>query len=491
MGIIISQSIRNSVATYVGIALGLITTLYLYPNILSQDQYGLTRLLLAASAIFAQFSQLGMGTGVIKFFPKFQDSSKDKNGFLFLSLLVPFFGYLLFFGAFFLFKYQLISYYSKSALFEDHYILILPIVLSLVYFNILNAYTRALSKSIPGTLVSEVYLRLLVIALLVFYYFGKIDFEIFLLGFAMGYASQFILMAGYLLYIGEFKIKPNFEFLDLNTRIEIRNYNFFSFFGGISNIVVSNIDIIMLGALLGLSDTAVYTIAFYIGSVIIVPQKSIGKIAPSLISRYLHEENYPEVEKIYKSSSINQLILGSLFFIGIWANLDNILAILPDNYSEAGWVIIVIGLSRLINMGTGLNGVILINSKFYKFDLVATLFLISFTVLSNYLLIPMYGILGAAIATALSLLFYNTIKFFYVWIKLSMQPFSIKIILVIIWSALILALSLQVPQIGGLYIDIIVRSFSIALLFSTGVIFFNFSDEISKMWISLKKRISN
>ena len=38
----------------------------------------------------------------------------------------------------------------------------------------------------------------------------------------------------------------------------------------------------MLGSISGLNtDTAIYTIAFYIGSVIVVPQKSIGKIVLS------------------------------------------------------------------------------------------------------------------------------------------------------------------------------------------------------------------
>ncbi len=491
MGIIIRQSIGNSIISYVGIALGLLNTLYFYPNILSKEQLGLVQLLLAVSMIFVQFVQLGIVNTVIKFFPKFREFSVQNNGFLFLSLLIPTIGLVLFSLAFPFIREPLLNYYSNSPQFQENYLFILPLIFGLVFFNVLNSYSRALNKSIPGSFVSEVYIRIGVISLLIALYLGIIDFYVFLIGFTLCYVSQFLIMTGYLAVIREFNIKPNFKIFDKNLLNEISNYSFYSFFGGINNIIVSRIDIIMISAIMGLADTAVYTIAFYVGNVIMVPQKSIGKIAPSLISKYLHENNIAEVARIYRSSSINQFIPGCLFFIGIWANLDNLLDILPDDYRDAGLVILIIGASRLINMVTGLNGVIITNSKFYRFNLLATTLLIVFTVLTNYLLIPLYGIVGAALATVISLFLYNFIKFIFVWLRLSMQPLKIEIIYVLIISAAILFLSLQVPRIGGLYIDILIRSATITILFFIGIIGFNISEEITKLWKTAQQRIQS
>ncbi|MDZ7690389.1 MAG: polysaccharide biosynthesis C-terminal domain-containing protein [Balneolaceae bacterium] len=101
--------------------------------------------------------------------------------------------------------------------------------------------------------------------------------------------------------------------------------------------------------------------------------------------------------------------------------------ILPPEY-HSQWVIIIIGVAKLIDMATGVNGQIILHSKHYRFDLYTMIFLVILTVATNYLLIPIYGILGAAIATALSILVYNLIKCIFVWITFSMQPFH--------WSSL-------------------------------------------------------
>lgn len=489
MGIIIRQSISNSIISYAGIALGLLNTLYFYPNILTKEQLGLVQLLLAVSMIFVQFVQLGVVNTVIKFFPQFREYSEKNNGFLFLSLLIPTIGLTIFSIAFPLIREPLLSYYANSSLFQENYLFILPLIFGLVFFNVLNSYSRALNRSIPGSFVSEVYIRLGVIGLLIALYFGEIDYYVFLIGFTLCYVSQSFIMTGYLTAIRELRIKPNFSFFDKKLFKKISNYSFYSFFGGINNIIVSRIDIIMISAIMGLADTAVYTIAFYVGNVIVVPQKSIGKIAPSLISKYLHDNNLKEVARIYKSTSINQFIPGCLFFIGIWANLENLLDILPDDYRDAGLVILIIGASRLINMVSGINGVIITNSKYYRFNLLATTLLIVITIIANYLLIPLYGIVGAALATVVSLFLYNLIKFLFVWIRLSMQPFNMELIYVTLISALILFLSLQIPRIGGLYIDILIRSVAITAVFFAGIIGFNLSDEFSKLWISLKQKV--
>ena len=51
MGIIEKQSIRNLVLTYLGVGLGFISTLYLFPFILTTEEYGLTRILLSIAFI--------------------------------------------------------------------------------------------------------------------------------------------------------------------------------------------------------------------------------------------------------------------------------------------------------------------------------------------------------------------------------------------------------------------------------------------------------
>lgn len=488
MGVIKQQSIVNTFITYIGIVLGFISTIYLYPNFLEPDQYGLTRLLLSVSFVFTQFAHLGMNNTAIRFFPYFEDDTNDHNGFLFLVLVVPITGFILFLGVIFLFDDLLISYYDTSTYFRDYYLLLIPIVFGLLYFEVINSYVRARLHSVPGSVISEVILRVITILLLLLFWYEWINFEQFMVAFACSYIIQPLLLLIFLFMKGELFLKPNFAYLKTTLVKRMANYGLFAVLGGMTTLIVNNIDIIMLGSLAGLSETGIYAIAFYIGSVIIVPQRSLNKIATSVIAKHLKEKNYREIKHIYKSSSINQMVPGLLIFIGVVANLHNLNKILPDAYASASSVIIIIGLSKLIDMMAGVNGAIILNSKYYRFDLISMIILIIFSISLNYWLIPILNITGAAIATATSLFLYNLIKGIYVWIKFRMQPFSSKILVLIGFSSIVLWASLQTSHLDNTYLDILLRSAAITLVYSAGVLSLNISEEVNAIWNDLKSK---
>lgn len=488
MGVIKQQSIVNTFITYIGIVLGFISTIYLYPNFLEPDQYGLTRLLLSVSFVFTQFAHLGMNNTAIRFFPYFEDKDNDHNGFLFLVLVVPITGFVLFLGVIFFFDDLLISYYDTSTYFGDYYLLLIPIVFGLLYFEVINSYVRARLHSVPGSVISEVILRVITILLLVLFWYEWITFEQFMIAFACSYIVQPLLLLLFLFAKGELFLKPNFAYLKTTLVKRMANYGLFAVLGGMTTLIVNNIDIIMLGSLAGLTETGVYAIAFYIGSVIIVPQRSLGKIAPSVVAKHLKEKNYDEIERIYKSSSINQMVPGLLIFIGVVANLHNLNDILPDAYASASPVIIIIGISKLIDMTAGINGAIILNSKYYRFDLISMIILIIFSISLNYWLIPILGMTGAAIATATSLFLYNLIKGIYVWIKFKMQPFSSRILVLIGFSSIVLFGSLQTVNLDNTYLDILIRSVAITLIYSFGVLSLNISEEVNSIWKDLRSK---
>ncbi len=483
MGIIEKQSIRNLILTYLGVALGFISTLYLFPIILTTQEYGLTRILLSIAFITSEFAHLGVKNIAIKFFPEFENYNQKHNGLLFLLLVIPLIGFLLFLFLFFIFDEWLIAKYSvDSNLFLEYHLFLIPLVSGILYFDILNNYIRANKDSIPGTFINEILLRVLLIILLILMNYEVINFRAFIIGFVSCYLTQPILLLIYIWSKQLLFIKPNFQFITRDLIRRLSGYGFYVLLGGISHLIVSNIDILMLGSISGLTDTAIYTIAFYIGSVIVVPQKSIGKIAPSIVSTHLFNSNINEVERIYKSSSINQLVIGFLLFTGIISNINNIFEILPEEYNQAYWVIVYIGISKLIDMAGGINGTIIMNSPYFRFNLVATLLLIIISIILNFVLIPSYGISGAAIATMTSLFLYNFTKSLYVYLKYRIQPLSVKVIPIISVSIIIICISLQIDTIMSTYIDIAVRSILILVLYSLLMVYFKISPEVESYW---------
>lgn len=481
MGIIARQSIFNAAYTYIGIALGAVTTLFLYPNILYADQYGLTRILLSASMIGAQFAHLGVRNIVIRFFPVFRNPEKNHQGLLFLAMVIPLAGFLIFSVLFWLFRDPIIGYYAeRSPLFVDFFYYVLPITFFILYFEVLNSYLRSLRDSMTGSLVSEVVLRTSIILILGIYFFGGISFNTFILLFTISYGLQPVLMFLSLYKMGELSLSPRFLFLRPKLARGITSYGFYTLLGGLTTVIVWNVDVMMLGAMSGLEQTAIYAIAFYIGSAITVPQRAIDKIATPLISDYVRDKNWNQVEDIYQKSSLNQLIAGILILSLIWVNIDPLLGLLPEIYAEGRWVVLFIGLGKLFDMATGTNGSIIITSKYYRVDLFTNLLLVVLTILSNLILIPRYGILGAAAATMLSIFVYNLIKFIFVWARFSMQPFRLTGLYVLILGGIAVTAALSLPSLP-VFTGLIVRSSIIVLLFVLPVWWFELSADVNRL----------
>lgn len=489
MGIIARQSIFNAVYTYLGILLGVILTLFLYPYILDPEQYGLTRVLVSASVIGAQFAHLGMRNTVIRFFPFFKNPEKKHSGLLFWALTIPLAGFLIFTVLFWLFREPLIGLYiERSPIFADFFIYILPITFFILYFDILNNYLRSLQDSTTGSLVSEVMLRVWIMLILGIYFTGWITFSSFILLFALAYGLQPIWLIVTLIKTGELNLRPDFSFMRKSVIRGMTSYGLFTLLGGVTTVIVWNVDIMMLGSMSGLEQTAVYAIAFYIGTVITVPQRAIAKITTPLIAEYIKRKNWTEVNTIYRKTCLNQFIAGSLILALIWINIDTLLGLLPEVYAGGKWVVLFIGLGKLFDMATGANGSIIITSKYYRYDLLFNLLLVAFTVTLNLLLIPRYGINGAAVATMLSIFLYNLIKYLFVWIRFSMQPFTPVFLTVAILASASLWIVFQIPHISPAA-DILIRSGSLLILFLVPVWWFGISEDANRILRQIADRI--
>ena len=77
-------------------------------------------------------------------------------------------------------------------------------------------------------------------------------------------------------------------------------------------------------------------------------------------------------------------------------------------------------------MSLGNNGAIISNSKHYKILLPYAIAMALSVVFLNYWLIDLLGMNGAALSTLLVILFFNTVKLWYVKVKFNIFPFTIK-----------------------------------------------------------------
>jgi O-antigen/teichoic acid export membrane protein len=482
MGIIQKQAINSSIYSYIGIILGFVTTGLLFPNILTTDQNGLLKILLSVSVLAAQFANMGVSGIIIRLFPLFRNKENGHYGFLFYPLIVTLLGVLLCSITFFLFKSNLIQHYqSKSHLLTEYLYYLIPLFFLQALFNILDLYTRSLLNSVIGVIQKEFVQRVFILIIIMIYFLNYIEFKEFIVLYVASNALPPLFITIYLFKEGDLKIKPTFSFLTSSLKKEMINVSFYYFLSGFSTIAVVNIDSIMVNEYLGLSSAGVYGIVFYFGILIMIPSRALMRISYSILAEAWKRNDMQEIATIYKKSCINQFIIGLLLFIGLWANIDVVLSILPEEYMAGKYVIFFVALGNLFDMLTGVNGPILITSRYYKYDSYFLIMLVLLTIITNMIFIPLYKITGAAIATAITLVLYNLLRFLFLYKVLKLQPFTYKILIVLLIGLLVYFVSVLIPSFENKIADILVRGSFIAITFTLSIFLSNASEDFNAL----------
>jgi len=489
MGIVQKQGVSITVISFVGVIIGAINTLFIFPNVLGAEKHGLVMLFLSLATIIAQFAHLGIPNTLIRFFPFF----KERKKFIYrLALQVPMMSFALLSLLFYLFGAELFSTYSlKNQLFGEYQGILIPMVGSLVFFEVLLSISRSELKAVFPAVLRELGLRLFTLLLLILYFVGWIDFTAFIYCWLGMYSLNVFFLALYLFKLKFLKVEfgfPLFPNADLSRKM--RRYGLVTLLTSSAAILVNRIDILMVGHYINIENISYYTVAFFMASLIHIPARSILQIVKPLLAKAWAEENLKEIALLYKKTALNQMLIGLLLFIGIWMSIDDILFFVAKEYSGIQMVFFYVGLAKLIDVSTGVNGAIISTSNQYKYDLYINLLLIVVTIVSNMILIPIYGIDGAAMATALALLIHNVTKTIVVYNFFSIQPFSLNSIKLIAIGLItyfsVIQLSFNIIE--STLLRIVFRSLCITTLYMGAILLFSVSADVKSQIKNILKR---
>jgi len=496
MGIVARQGIKAGIVLYIGVVLGALNNIWFYPQFLAPEQIGVFRLLLANEIFLATLFQLGAVGIIDKFFTFFKDTARDKGAFLKFSLLYPLIGLSIFIGLYFLLPDLFLSAYKQKSPNIIKYYYVLPVLVFLITYNgILMAFSRAYFRIVVPQLLENVLLRTIVIILLLLLSWRLITFYQFIWGFVGIRLLNCLILTLYLQklipgpinwksWIPRAKVK---EFIQFATYITL---------GTTSGIIISNADIIMIGSYLGERDTGIYTIAFFIGTVVEIPRRAIAQISVPVISEAWKNNHLHIIKDIYQKTSVNLMIAGALLALLIFFNVQDLFAFMPKGevYRQGIYVVVFISIARFVDMTSGANQEILLYSKYYRFTLFSNLILAVMVIGTNALLIPIYQLNGAALATLISIIIYNFIRFAFLLWKFKIQPFNQKTIwtLALIGLTAMVGYALSFIQIHPI-VNIAIKSIGITSVFIAGVWILKLSEDISlfaqKLMANIKQRL--
>ena len=486
MGIIQRQALLNTIINYVGVAIGFVNVIVLFPLFLSQEEFGLTRLILSLASTIANLSSFGISRISVKFFPVFRTQPHKNNGLLTILFSLSAIGFSIVTLLYFSLKTPILEHYKgDNVLFSDYYIWVPLTALGLLLFLVFESFLQALQKTVFTNFLRTIVLRAYWLVALLFYYFEFYSFFNFMIIYMLGYFFTAGLCIVQLIKHQELSFDVNPEYRKKRILKPLINYGAYTLLSSITLSLVQNIDILMIGAMLPekkLENVGIYAIATYIITIIYIPKNALSRISSPIIANDWKRRRLDKIETLYKKSSTILVFLGGIIFGCIFLNIDSILQFLKPEYAAAKYVIIILGLSRLLDMLFSFNYLILVVTKFYRSESILAIFLLILVAVTNYIFIPIYGINGAALATAAVFLSFNLILYFYIWNKLNMQPFTWNTFLMILFGSIALITVYYLPiSIKNHYALIFIKSSFFCTLYFIPVYFFKVSEDINGM----------
>lgn len=484
MGVIQRQSIKGSIVNYSGVLLGLFATLYIYP--LEWELYGGIQYWLSVATILGPILRQGSTALINKYYPYFK--SIGAKGFLGLILVITTATIIVMSLLIFIFSLFIsdTAFYQNLNLNSDNLLYVYLLSITLIYYSVFQLHSANVRRIVVPELISKIGIKVLLILIIVSAYFNLIEHSLALPLLVLSYLFSLLVIIFYLLILRGFDVK-GWRTIKVSKTLKKSMFKFWAF-GGLNYlgvILAYKIDIFMIGTIVNKVSVGYYSIFLFMVNLMIIPMTSISQISGPIVSESFEKDDISSLDKLYKVSSNNILVFGVLIFLFIWINIYYLLDIMKNGQDLIPYVSILLflGIAKVFDLMTSINNLIMIYSKWYRFNLVFlfVMSVINFTL--NIYLLKTYGIQGAAIATAISLLIFNGIKTGFIYAKLKIHPFSRKtfIILGVLIIGLLIAGALQHLMIFNSFVSLIIYSFITAGVYIPLFYLLKVSPELNKV----------
>lgn len=483
MGVVVRQSIKGAIMNYLGVLVGFITTFFIVTKYLTTEEVGLTRILVDASILLSGLAQLGTSTSAMRYYPYFKDEKEKDHGFFGWTVIIPFFGFIIFSILFFVFKQPIENYFSQnSELFVNYIYFVIPMAFFMVYLLVFETNSNLLMRIVVPKFIREVGIRLMTLVVYLLYAFDVINLDGMVIALCLTYGFATLFNVVYLFTLKKVSFKIQLSYVSKWLRKDFVFYTLFLIATSLAGNLVPVLNTFFVSGKLGLAVAGINTIAVYIANLVEIPYRSLSAISRPQISQGMKDNNMQEVNNLVQSVSLHQFIASVFIFFLIWINIDLLYKIIPNGnvYDAAKFVVFILSIVKIVNTSLNVGATVLSYSKYYYYSLLFTIILTITAIVMNVKLIPLWGMEGAALASLISYLIYYAALLTFVNWKLKVTPFSVKefYMLIIIVSLFVIDWLLQRymseqlmssfnNEIIGHIVDSVVRT---ALMSSLGIV---------------------
>ncbi|MBR1808381.1 MAG: lipopolysaccharide biosynthesis protein [Paludibacteraceae bacterium] len=488
MGEIAKQSIRGTIATYLGALISVITTFCVLTRFLTAEEIGLSRTLVDAGTLFIGLAQLGTTSSVIRFYPYFKTEDHKDHGFFFWTIIVPLLGFVLISVLYIILQNPIKHFFEeKSALFVNYFYYVLPLAFFMLYQTVFETNSNARMRIVFPRTVREVIIRLLLLVLYILYAFAGLSLDGFVVSLCGVYAIAALLNIVYLFSTDSISLKPDMGFVKSNPELVRRYllYTGFLFLSAIASVAAPLISGFFVSAKMGLDYTGIFYVALNMAALVCIPSRSLNAIASPELSQTFKDNDSGHRSLLLKQVSSNLFLIGCFILLAIWINIDLIYHILPNGeiYASARLTVLLLSLSQLLLSAFSIALLAINYSRHYYFSLICSAILTACTIVLNNQLIPLYGINGSALANCLSYIIFFVCVLLVVRIFLHTTPLSAAHLKTLLLTAVLFAANEAVthfcPELN-IWLSSVVRSAVILGLFAAVAWVWRISPDINE-----------
>lgn len=186
--------------------------------------------------------------------------------------------------------------------------------------------------------------------------------------------------------------------------------------------VLNHADILMLGAMVGAEQAGIYAVASRIAALVTFGLMAANMIVAPMISQYYSVGNYTSLQRMITLSARGVFVFSLIASIVLWLSGPVLLELFGSEFSVGYDVVTILLFGQIVNSLAGSVGFIMLMTKHQKEAAWIVSISAIMNIALNYLLIPQFGLEGAAVATALTMIVRNIFMAVYVLKMLKINP---------------------------------------------------------------------
>lgn len=211
-----------------------------------------------------------------------------------------------------------------------------------------------------------------------------------------------------------YAFQNKFMFSTFEMHTEFVYYSLTVIIGGVMSLMINYIDIVMIKSMISVRAVGLYKVASELALMPSIFLRIVNTIFPPMVSKLYHEGDVEAVRKLYEKLTRYLFLISTVIIGFILLFADQILNLYGIQYLEAKHVLIYRAIGQLVNASVGSVWYIVMMTGHQKIRLISIFISALLNISLNYILIPVMGIDGAALASMTSTVFINILGFFVV-----------------------------------------------------------------------------